>query len=174
MSENKRCSNLETAVEGRNLVMERTFDAPKELVFKAFSESDQLASWWGPQGWQTENRTFEFEPDGVWHYCMRCVDEGQGDFYGQESWGKAVYQEIEAPNKIVYSDVFTDEKGNAVEGMPEIQASYIFQDQDGQTKLIVRNQFASVETLEAIMDMGIVQGFSSQMDKLDDHLKRVQ
>ncbi|MFD2922263.1 SRPBCC family protein [Halobacillus naozhouensis] len=174
MAGNKETSDLKTSVEGRNLVMERTFAAPRELVFKAFSESDQLADWWGPQGWQTENRTFDFKPDGVWHYCMRCVDKEQGDFYGQESWGKAVYKEIDAPEKIVYSDVFADEEGKAVEGMPEVQVTYTFLEQDGQTKLKAQNQFASEETLQAILDMGIVQGFSSQLGKLDNHLKRAE
>ncbi|OAH63138.1 hypothetical protein AWH49_07320 [Domibacillus aminovorans] len=104
MSENKITNSMTTNIEGQVLVMERIFNAPRGLVFKAFSEPERLASWWGPRGWQTENRKFEFKPNGVWHYCMRCIDENQGEFYGQESWGKAVYHEIIVPEKIVYTD----------------------------------------------------------------------
>ncbi|WP_350445748.1 hypothetical protein [Peribacillus simplex] len=63
MSDNKVTNNITTSVEGRDLVMERIFDGPRNLVFKAFSNSGRLASWWGPRGWQTENREFNFKPD---------------------------------------------------------------------------------------------------------------
>ncbi|WP_440971234.1 SRPBCC family protein [Peribacillus frigoritolerans] len=64
-----------------------------------------MAEWWGPSGWQTENRAFNFKSDGLWHYCMPCTDENQGEFYDQES----VYQEITVPEKIVLTDMFADE-----------------------------------------------------------------
>ncbi len=173
MSENKVTNSMTTNIEGQVLVMERIFNAPRGLVFKAFSEPERLASWWGPRGWQTENRKFEFKPNGVWHYCMRCIDENQGEFYGQESWGKAVYHEIIVPEKIVYTDTFVDEKAKAVEGMPEILVTMIFNEHEGKTKLITRSQFASIETLQQVMDMGVVQGFASQFDRLDDLLKEL-
>lgn len=172
MSENEVTNSMTTNVEGRVLVMERMLNAPRSHVFKAFSEPELLANWWGPKGWQTENRKFEFKPNGVWHFCMRCTDENQGDFFGQESWGKAVYHEIIVPEKIVYTDTFADEEGNAVDGMPEIQITMNFVEHKGKTKLITRNQFASIETLQQIMEMGIVQGFSSQFDRLDELLRR--
>jgi len=162
--------NLVTKVEGRELVMERIFDAPRDLVFKVFSESDHLAKWWGPKGWQTENRKFEFKPNGVWHYCMRCIDKNQGDFYGQESWGKAVYHEIIEPEKIVYTDMFVDEDGNAVDGMPELLVTMMFVEHEGKTNIITRSRFASVEALQQVMDMGVVQGVTSQYERLDDYL----
>lgn len=70
----KTANSLKVKAEGRTLVMERLFDAPRDRVFKAFSEAGQLESWWGPKGWQTEVRSFAFKPNGVWHYCMRCTD----------------------------------------------------------------------------------------------------
>jgi len=88
MSDNKVTNNITTNVEGRDLVMERIFDRQRDLVFKAFSNSERLASWLGPRGWQTENREFKFKPDGVWHYCMRCTDENQGEFHGKNLGGK--------------------------------------------------------------------------------------
>lgn len=174
MSENKVTNGMTTNVEGRVLVIERVFNAPRDQVFKAFSEPERLESWWGPKGWQTENRKFDFKPEGVWHYCMRCTDENQGEFFGQESWGKFVYQEIIAPEKIVYTDVFADQEGNAVDGMPEMLITVDFVEHEGKTTLITRSQFASIEALQQVMDMGVVQGMASQFDRLDDLLKELQ
>ncbi|GAA1372314.1 hypothetical protein [Peribacillus frigoritolerans] len=61
MSDNKVTNNMITSIEGRDLVMERIFDGQRDLVFKAFSNSEHLAGWWGPSGWQTENRAFNFK-----------------------------------------------------------------------------------------------------------------
>jgi uncharacterized protein YndB with AHSA1/START domain len=174
MSENKITDNITTNVEGRDLIMERIFAAPWDLVFNAFSKPEQLASWWGPKGWQTENREFNFKPDGVWHYCMRCTDENQGEFYGQESWGKAVYQEIIVPEKIVLTDMFSDEEGNAADGMPVTLVTLTFVEHKGKTKLIMSSRFASVEGLQQVMEMGVVQGCASQFYRLDDLLEKLQ
>jgi uncharacterized protein YndB with AHSA1/START domain len=174
MSDNKVTDNITTSIEGRDLVMERIFDGQRDLVFKAFSNSEHLAGWWGPSGWQTENRAFNFKPDGVWHYCMRCTDENQGEFYGQESWGKAVYQEIIVPEKIVLTDMFADEEGNAADGMPVTLVTLTFVEHEGKTKLIMRSRFASVEGLQQVMEMGVVQGCASQFYRLDDLLEKLQ
>ncbi|MGP4109247.1 SRPBCC family protein [Virgibacillus sp. L01] len=170
MSENK----LSHRTEGRTLVMERMFEAPRDLVFKAFSEPDHLGNWWGPKGWETESLKFEFKPGGAWHYCMRCTDKNQGEFYGQESWGKTVYEEISAPEKIVYTDVFSDEEGNSADSMPETHVTMNFIDQGEKTKLITRSQFESVEALQKIVDMGVVEGTGSHYRCLDDYLKQIQ
>lgn len=174
MSENKVINGVTVSVDGRELVIERVFNAPRDLVFKAFSNSEYLAKWWGPRGWQTENRQFEFEPSGVWHYCMRCIDEGQGDFFGHESWGKAVFQEINAPEKIVYLDMFADEEGNTVDSLPEMQITMEFVEHEGKTKLISRSQFASFEALQQVMEMGVVEGVASQYECLDDLLTEIR
>jgi uncharacterized protein YndB with AHSA1/START domain len=75
---------------------------------------------------------------------MRCTDENQGEFYGQESWGKAVYQEITVPEKIVLTDMFADEEGNSADGMPVTLVTFTFVEHEGKTKLIMRSRFASV------------------------------
>ncbi|WP_347551273.1 SRPBCC domain-containing protein [Pseudalkalibacillus hwajinpoensis] len=174
MSDNKVKRSMKTNVEGRTLTMERIFDAPRDLVFKVFSDGERLASWWGPKGWETENRSFEFKPEGEWHYCMKCIDKNQGEWYGQESWGKAIYQEIVESEKIVYKDIFSDAEGNKVEGMPEMLISLTFLDEGDKTKLITKSEFTSVDALKQVMDMGVVEGFTSQNEKLDDYLNQLQ
>ncbi|WP_408009926.1 SRPBCC domain-containing protein [Pseudalkalibacillus sp. A8] len=174
MSESKVTNCVKTNVEGKNLIIERVFDAPRELVFKAFSEKEHLENWWGPEGWKTTVHQFEFKPGGVWHYCMRCEDKNQGEFYGQESCAIAVYREMVEPEKIVYRNAFSDAEGNKAEGMPEMLVAMTFLDNNGKTKVICNTEFENEETLKNVRDMGIVEGFTSQYECFDEYLKQLQ
>ena len=69
------------------MVVERIFNAPRELVFAAYTEPDRIAQWWGPRGWNMRNVKMDVRPGGVWHYVMTGPD-------GTESWGMATYQEV--------------------------------------------------------------------------------
>lgn len=157
-------------VEGNVLILEREFDAPKDLVFKAFSEPEHLKQWWGPRGWTVPVCNVDFRPGGVWHYCMKCVDENQGDFFGMESWGKGVYEEIIQDEKIVYRDYFSDAEGNEAEGMPSTRVTLLFEEQDGKTKLINRAEYDSSEALKTVLDMGMEQGVTETWDRLEELL----
>ncbi|MDQ0196507.1 SRPBCC family protein [Paenibacillus wynnii] len=163
-----------TSVEGQELILERVFNAPRELVFKAFSEAEHLKQWWGPRGWILPVCNIDFRPGGIWHYCMKCIDEKQGEFYGMESWGKAIYEEIVEGESIVYVDYFSDAEGNETEGMPSSHVTMILEEQDGQTKLISRSKYVSPEALQTVMDMGMEQGISETWDRLEEHLQSIQ
>ncbi|MFC0273178.1 SRPBCC domain-containing protein [Metabacillus herbersteinensis] len=157
-------------VEGNELILEREFDAPKELVFKAFSEAEHLKQWWGPRGWTLTVCNIDFREGGVWHYCMKCIDENQGDFFGFESWGKGVYQEIVNAEKIVYIDYFSDAEGNEAEGMPSTRSILTFEENAGKTKVINRAQYASSEALQTVLDMGMEQGITETWDRLGEYV----
>ncbi|WP_223070436.1 SRPBCC domain-containing protein [Paenibacillus caui] len=161
-------------VEGQEFIMERIFDAPKELVFKAFTEAEHLKQWWGPRGWTLSACNIDFREGGVWHYCMKCVDQNQGDFYGMESWGKAVYEQIVKGEKIVYIDYFSDAEGNEAEGMPATEVTLQFEEHEGKTKVLSRSKFESAEALKTVLDMGMEQGISETWDRLAEHLQSVQ
>jgi uncharacterized protein YndB with AHSA1/START domain len=161
-------------VEGQELILERVFAAPRELVFKAFSEAEHLKNWWGPRGWTLTVCDIDFRPGGVWHYCMKCIDENQGDFFGFESWGKAVYHEIVEAEKIAYVDYFSDAEGNEAEGMPSSQVTMLFEEFEGKTKLVSRAQYASAEALKTVIDMGMEQGIAETWDRLAEHLESSQ
>lgn len=167
-------NKMSSRIEGQELILERIFDAPKELVFKAFSEAEHLKKWWGPRGWTLTVCDLDFRPGGIWHYCMKCIDENQGDFYGFESWGKGVYQEIVNSEKIVYVDSFSDEEGNSVRDMPETLITLTFIEHEGKTKLINRAQYASNEALKTVLDMGMEQGITETWDRLAEHLQSLQ
>lgn len=167
-------NNMTVKVEGQELILVRVFNAPRELVFKTFSEAEHLKHWWGPRGWTLTVCNVDFRPGGIWHYCMKCMDKNQGDFYGYESWGKAVYKEIVEPEKIVYVDYFSDAEGNEAEGMPSTLITMTFEEHEGKTKLVNRAQYASAEALKSVMEMGMEQGITETWDRLDEHLQSIQ
>ena len=85
-------------------IMSRTFDAPRELMWKAWTERARLMEWFGQKGFKMPAAKMDFRPGGSFHYCMESPD-------GNEMWGKFVYREIAAPEKIVLVNSFSDEAG---------------------------------------------------------------
>ncbi len=164
-------TNMTSKVEGQTLILERVFNAPRSLVFQAFSQAEHLKRWWGPNGWDLVVCNIDFRTGGSWHYCMKCVDQNQGDFYGMESWGKAVYGDIAEPELIVHTDAFSDAEGNIVEGMPQSLVTNTFVDQEGKTKLVCRTEYATPEALQTVMDMGMLQGITETWDRLAELLE---
>jgi uncharacterized protein YndB with AHSA1/START domain len=150
-------------VEGRDLVLERTFDAPRALVFKAWTEPERLARWCSPHGWTMTVYEMEVRPGGVWRYCMRSDA-------GEESWGKGVYHEIVEPERIVYTDTFADAEGNPVPGAPEMLVSIALSESDGKTHVTLVTQFGSVAALESGLGMGMIKGWSETWDRLAEYL----
>ncbi|MED0986320.1 SRPBCC domain-containing protein [Bacillus paramycoides] len=171
MSNNTMVSRVEN---DRVLVLERVFDAPRDLVFSMFKEPEHLKQWWGPRGWEIPACTVDFRPGGVWHYCMKCVDQNLGQFFGMESWGKGVYKEIIEPEKIVYTDYFSDAEGNVNDSMPSTEITLEFIDLGGKTKLINRAEYVSKEALKGVMDMGMLQGITETWDRLNERLQSLK
>lgn len=167
MANNAMLSRVEN---DRVLVLEREFNAPRELVFKMFSEAEHLRRWWGPKGWELPVCNIDFRPGGVWHYCMKCVDENQGQFYGMESWGKGVYKEIAKPEMFSYTDYFSDADGNTNSDLPTTEIELEFVDLGGKTKLVNRAEYVSAEALKTVMDMGMLQGITETWDRLSEML----
>jgi uncharacterized protein YndB with AHSA1/START domain len=87
----------------KEFVISRTFDAPRDAVWKAWSEADRLTRWWSPKGFTTRLARFDLKPGGMCHYAMK------GEDGGPEMWGKAVYREVVPPSKIVSVISFSDE-----------------------------------------------------------------
>lgn len=104
---------------------------------------------------------------------MKCDDESQ-EHFGQESWGRAVFNEIVEPERIVYTDAFSDAEGNVNENMPEARITLDFVEQDGKTKLISRTQYATEEAVKSVLDMGVIQGITQTWDQLADFLAEFQ
>ena len=95
---------ITVAPASKPFVITRTFDAPRDKVWKAWAERDRLMQWFTPKGFKMTTAKLDLRPGGMFHYCMRSTD-------GKEMWGKFVYREIAAPNRIVVVNSFSDEKG---------------------------------------------------------------
>lgn len=151
----------------RELVLTRTFSAPRELVFRAYSSCEHLRNWWGPRSWPMVECTMDFRVGGVWHYCLRGPDQGD------ESWGRAVFNEIAEPERIVYTDAFSDADGNVNEEMPQPRSSVELTEADGGTRLTLRARYPTSADLEQVLDMGMVAGMTETLDRLDEHLAEI-
>jgi uncharacterized protein YndB with AHSA1/START domain len=164
-------------MSGNNeLVISRTFNAPRDIMFKVWSEVDHLKNWWGPKDLKIVFAKLDFRPGGMFHYCMRAPE-------GFEMWGKFVYHEIEAPEKIVFVNSFSDEDGNVVRApfsgsFPlEIQNILTFTENAGKTTLTLRGGPINANEEERSFFNGMFdsmnQGFAGTFDQLEEYLAKV-
>ena len=137
-----------TSLANRDLVITRVFDAPREMVWKAWTEPEQLMRWWGPKSFTSPICKIDLRVGGKYLFCMRSPD-------GQDYYNTGVYQKIDPLNEIVYTDSFADEKGNVVPASHyglsadfplELQVTVMFEDYDGKTKIIGVIPQAAVST----------------------------
>lgn len=156
-------STIETTE--RELLMTRMFDAPRELVFAAYTSCEHLRHWWGPRTWPMVECTIDFRVGGVWHYCLR------GPNPEDASWGRAVYTEIVEPERIRYNDTFSDPEGNIAENMPMTEGSVEFAELDGRTVMTMRAAYPTSEDLQAVVDMGAVEGIDETFDRLQEYVE---
>jgi len=159
-------------LENKTLIIEREFDAPKNKVWKAYSEKEWFEKWWGPEGWETTAKEFDFRPGGRIFYGMKCVDENQTDWYGKTEWALMSIDTVDTPNSFTYRDYFADENGNVREDMPVLTITNEFVEQDGKAKLVSRSVAESAEQIEQLVQMGMIEGFTSQLNKLDQLLAK--
>lgn len=158
-------------LENKVLIIERTFDAPAAKVWEFYSNKEKFESWWGPEGWETKTSEFSLTPGGKIQYAMKCVDPNQGEWFGKESWGLMEVQTVEAPNKFSVKDYFCDADGKTDTTLPAQQFEVELVETDGKTTLISRSMTDSPEATEQLVKMGMVEGFDSQMNKLETLLK---
>jgi uncharacterized protein YndB with AHSA1/START domain len=135
MADTKTSANA-TATEG-DFVISRTFDAPRDLVWKAFTEPERMKQWWGPKGFTVIASKMDLRPGGTYLYGMRAPD-------GNEMWGKMVYREITPPERMVFINSFSDEAGGitrhpmAPNWPLEMLSTFTFEDVGGKTKFAIR------------------------------------
>lgn len=159
------------------LVITRTFDAPRELVFQVFTQAEHLQHWWGPKGCKIEVSKMDLRPGGIFHYSMGFPDGGK-------MWGKFTFQEIVAPEKLVFLNAFSDEEGNTVQ--PAFSADFplevlnimTFTENEGKTTLTVRggphNGTEANWNFYKSMHESMQQGFGGTFDQLDQYLASIK
>lgn len=146
-----------TQANSKEIVIERVFDAPRELVWKAWTDPEHVAQWWGPHGMKTRVDELDLRVGGGWRYVMLGPD-------GSEYPQSGTFREIVPPEKIVTSAVF--EVGGDVP--QKVVLTWRFEDLGDKTKLTMRQ--TSADELGQEEQMGIVAGWNSNFDCLDEHL----
>ena len=154
-------------LENKTLTLTRDFDGSIDKVWRAFADKETFEKWWGPEGWETTTTEFDFTPGGRVHYGMKCVDEDQGEWFGQSSWGMMLIDSVDAPNRFTYRDYFSDESGTLNQDMPTLSVTNQFVEENGKTKFTSVSQAESADQIEELLKMGMVEGFTSQLSKLD-------
>ena len=153
-------------LENNKLIIEYTASGSKDKVWKAYADKDSFEKWWGPEGWETTTKEFNFTPGGQVHYGMKCIDERQGDWYGKSSWGVMQIKEVREEESFTYQDFFSDEEGVLDMNMPALVVTNEFIDEDGKTRIVSTSLADNPEQIEELIKMGMIEGFSSQLDKL--------
>jgi uncharacterized protein YndB with AHSA1/START domain len=149
----------ETAA-AQEITISRVLDAPRELVWSAWTEPDQLARWWGPQGWSTplENITMEVRPGGAFRVTQFSDD-------GTEMTVQGVYREVSEPEGLVLDE---PAEGSWHEGATSVVT---FTDLgDSRTEMVVRTTIHTTDEMRATAQAGM----EGTLDRLAAHLSRVQ
>lgn len=158
-------------LKNKTLSIEYVVNAPLQKVWRAYTEREWFEKWWGPEGWETTVKEFNFTPGGRIHYGMKCVDKNQGEWYGQESWGLMKVEEVNELRSFLVTDVFCSAEGIVDESMPRQKFGVELVDEGNKTRLISRSITETAQQLEELIKMGMIEGFSSQLNKLDKLVK---
>ena len=154
-----------TANETERMVVSRVFDAPRELVWKAWTDPKYVMQWWGPKGFTSPRCEIDFRVGGKFLFCMRTPD-------GQEGYNAGEYHEIVPHEKIVSSMYFSDSKGNKIdpaelgiehEAIEDAHDVVLFEDLgNGRTKLT----FIGNDTMRDAIESGQLEGWAEQLEKV--------
>ena len=146
----------------------RALPAPVPRVFRAFSDAEELALWWGPPDFPVVRCTVDFRPGGVWHYQLRGVRTGE------EFWARAVYGEITPPTGLTYSETSSDPSGAVTDARPaaNVRVELTPAPDDGTTtELTIRIRHRSALDTDRAIRFGIESGLGRALDTLDGLLR---
>lgn len=132
----------------REIVTTRVFDAPRVLVFEAWTDPEQLKQWWGPRGFSNTFQAFEMKPGGLWQYTMHGPD-------GKDFNNESRFVEIVAPERIVLDHI----------SAPRFRLTALFEELGDRTKLTFRQLFETSSVYAGVKNFA-VQGNEENLDRL--------
>jgi uncharacterized protein YndB with AHSA1/START domain len=171
-------SNPDTAAKSAEFVISRVFDAPRDLVWKAFTESERMKQWWGPKGFTVIASTMDLRPGGRYHYGLRAPN-------GSMMWGKFVFREVVPRERMVFISSFSDEAGGTTRhpmnlAWPlEMLSTFSFEDQPGgKTRVTIRWQaFHATAEEQQTFDTShdsMRQGWGGTLEQLEAYLAKAR
>ncbi|NGP87109.1 SRPBCC domain-containing protein [Fodinibius halophilus] len=157
----------QTKSNGKEIVIAKTFDTSRQKVWDAWTKPDQIEQWWGPRGFTTRVDEMNFEPGGKWTYVM--LDEEENEYPSE-----GIFKEISEGKRLVTTDEFGNSDNNdnaAPEGLPTGMVTTVDFNGNGDTTSVnISIMHQSVEDREKHEEMGVVDGFNQQLDKLAEYL----
>lgn len=141
----------------QEIVVTSVFDAPRDLVFKAYTDPKLVPRWWGPIRFVTMIDRMEVKPGGIWRFVQRDADGNEYAFHG-------VYHDIARPERLVYTFEFEGTPGQV------LLETVIFEDLEGSTKVREISVFQSVEDRDGMLSSGMEEGMAETMDRLSELL----
>ena len=148
-----------TEEDSADIVIERVFDAPRELVWKAWTDPEHVARWWGPHGMTTRVNELDLRPGGSWRYVMLGPD-------GFEMPQRGVFSEVVPPELIATSAEF--EVG--MDAPHRMTLRYQFDDLGDKTKMTMTITHASADERREHEAMGVVEGWNANFDSLVEYV----
>jgi uncharacterized protein YndB with AHSA1/START domain len=166
-------------MNNEGITIEREFDAPRERVWKAWTDPEIVKQWWGPEGFTAPSIKIDFREGGKYIYAMHGPEGSEWD---RDMYSAGVFKEIVPQEKIVTTDYFSDKDGNMIqpsdegqdENFPkEMTVTITFEDtEEGKTKLTLYYPKADNEAqFEAMLKSGMKEGWSTSLDKLAEAIK---
>jgi uncharacterized protein YndB with AHSA1/START domain len=165
-----------TTLTEADVFLTRVFDAPRELVWQAFTQAEHLAKWWGPKGCSTRVLQLDLRPGGLFHYAMETP--------GGVMYGRFTYRDIVAPERLAWVLSFADERANIVrapfsETWPlELLCENVFQDEGGKTRVTMASAplNASDEERDSFEQgrAGLKAGTDASLNALESYLTELQ
>lgn len=146
-----------TLPSDREIQITRTFDAPRDLVFKAMTDPDLIPSWWGPREYTTTVERMEVRPGGTWRFVQRAPDGNVYGFGGE-------YREIVPPERLVYTFQFDGAPGHV------IVETITLEERGNLTEMTDHMSFDSVEARDGMLQSGMEIGARASMDRLAELL----
>jgi uncharacterized protein YndB with AHSA1/START domain len=151
-------------LQQKQIKVVREFDAPLDLVWKAWTDSTVLDQWWAPRPWKAETKEMDFRPGGRWLYFMKGP-EGDG------SWCLVDFTAVEPGRSFATSVAFCDEQGNKNAAFPTMEWQCVFSQAGGVTRVSVDIHFDKEADMQAIIAMGFEQGFAMGLGNLEEYLQ---
>ena len=140
------------------IVITRIVDAPRELVWQAWTEPKHVAQWWGPNGFTNTIHAMDVKPGGVWRFVMHGPD-------GTDYPTKVVYREVVKPERLVY-----DLSGEDERDAHSFRATVTFVERSGKTEVTMASLFPSVAARDAVLKFGAVEGGAQTLARLAEYL----
>jgi uncharacterized protein YndB with AHSA1/START domain len=151
--------------EGSELVMEREFDAPRDLVWKVLTDSRHIANWWGPYGHTMTVEEMDVRPGGRWRWIGHTPDGRDVPFTGE-------YLEVDAPERYVRTEIYDVEPFNLDPAAAAVE-TLVLEDLGGRTRLVSRSTFPSQEILAGALSSGMIGGALESYDRLGEEVARL-